>query len=136
MESSAGCLGAGFAKGGSNSWALDLQTVGSLWLQAGCGWGLGYRLGSLITRLRRLAVAVRVSALPREANPLFLRDDRNYPPGGAGRSVFLYRADQTRHAHFIRGHAFNPTVELREAATLGFIRIAGFDGLNSGHAVE
>jgi hypothetical protein len=42
MESSAGCLGAGFAKGGSNSWALDLQTVGTLWLQAGCGRGLGY----------------------------------------------------------------------------------------------
>jgi len=42
MESSAGCLGAGFAKGGANSWALDLQTVGTLWLQAGCGWGLGY----------------------------------------------------------------------------------------------
>jgi len=21
---------------------LDLQTVGTLWLQAGCGWGLGY----------------------------------------------------------------------------------------------
>ena len=125
------------AKVWSGSWAMDLQTVGrccGAWLS--CGWGLGYRLGSLITRLRRLAVAVRVSALPREANPLFLRDDRNYPPGGAGRSVFLYRADQTRHAHFIRGHAFNPTVELREAATLGFIRIAGFDGLNSGHAVE
>jgi hypothetical protein len=42
MERSAGCLGAGFAKGGANSWALDLQTVGTLWLQAGCGWGVGY----------------------------------------------------------------------------------------------
>jgi len=42
MESSAGCLGAGFAKGGANSWALDLQRVGTLRPQAGRGWGLGY----------------------------------------------------------------------------------------------
>jgi hypothetical protein len=40
MESSAGCLGAGFAKGGSNSWALDLQTMGRSGRRLGCGWVL------------------------------------------------------------------------------------------------
>jgi hypothetical protein len=35
-------FGAAFAKGGVNIWALDLQTLGTLWLQAGCGWGIGY----------------------------------------------------------------------------------------------
>ena len=41
MESSAGCLGAGFAKGGANSWALDLQTMGSFRSPAGPRMGAG-----------------------------------------------------------------------------------------------
>ena len=41
MESSAGCLGVGFAKGGANSWALDLQTMGSFRSPAGPRMGAG-----------------------------------------------------------------------------------------------
>jgi len=41
MESSAGCLGAGFANGGANNWALDLQTMGSFRSPAGPRMGAG-----------------------------------------------------------------------------------------------